>query len=89
MCTKFENSECVIICLHMDDMLNFGTCFDIVSKTKLFLESKFEMKDMGEVSAILGVKVIRKRDNIFLFQDQYIKKLLKKFDYYDFKSVKC
>jgi len=45
-------------------MLIFGTCIDIVSKTKLFLESKFEMKDMGETSAILGVKVIRKGDSI-------------------------
>ena len=55
--TKFENGDYVIICLYVDDMLIFGTCIDIVSKTKLFLESKFEMKNMGEASVILGVKV--------------------------------
>jgi len=58
-----------IICLHVDDMLIFGTCIDIVSKTKLFLKSKFEMKDMGEASVILGVKAIRKGDSILLSQD--------------------
>jgi len=71
----------------VDDMLIFGTCFDIVSKTKLFLESKFEIKYMGETSVTLGVKVIRKGDNILLSQEQYTEKLLRKFGYYDFKSV--
>jgi len=71
----------------VDDMLIFGTCIDIVSKTKLFLESKFEMKDMGETSVILGVKVLRKGDSILLSQEQYTQKLLRKFGYYDFKSV--
>ena len=87
MYTKLENGECVIICLYVDDMLIFGTCIDIVSKTKLFLESMFEMKDMGEASVILGVKVIRKGDSILLSQEQYTEKLLRKFGYYDFKSV--
>ena len=85
--TKSENRECAIICLYVDDMLIFGTCIDIVSKTKLFLESKFEMKDMGEASVILGVKVIRKGDSILLSQEQYTEKLLRKFGYYDFKSI--
>jgi len=82
-----ENGECVIICLYVDDVLIFGTCNDIVFKTKLFLGSKFEMKDMGEASVILGVKIIRKGGSILLSQEKYTEKLLKKFGYYDFKSV--
>ena len=87
MYTKSKNGECVIICLYVDDMLMSGTCIDIVSKAKLFFEFKFEMKDMGETSVILGVKFIRKGDSVLLSQDQYIEKLLRKFGYYDFKSV--
>ena len=68
-------------------MLIFGTCNDIIFKTKLFLGSKFQMKDMGETSMILGVKIIRKGDSILLCQEKYTEKLLKKFGYYDFKSV--
>jgi len=41
-----------IVCLFVDDMLIFGTCNDIVYKKKLFLGSKFEMKDMGEASSV-------------------------------------
>ena len=42
---------------------------------------------MGEASVILGVKIIRKGDSILLSQEKYNEKLLKKFGYYDFKSV--
>jgi len=85
--TKSENGKCVIICLYVDVMLVFGTCDDIVFKTKKFLGSKFEMKEMGEASVMLGVRVIRKGDSILLSQEQYTKKILRKFGYYDFKSV--
>jgi len=66
MMPRSENGECCIIYLYVDDMLIFGTCNDIVFKTKLFLGSKFEMKDMGEASVILGVKIIRKEGSILL-----------------------
>jgi len=84
---KSENGECVVICLYVDDMLIFGTCIDIVSRTKFFLGCKFEMKDMGEANVILGVRIIRKGDSILLSQEQCIEKLLRKFGYYDFKLV--
>jgi len=71
----------------VDDMLIFGTCNDIVFKTKLFLGSKFEMKDKGEASVILRVKIIRNGGGILLSQEKYTEKPLKKLGYYDFKSV--
>jgi len=74
--------------LYVNDKLIFGTCNDIVFKTKLFLGSKFEMKDMSEASVILGVKIIRKGDSTLLFQEKYTEKLLKKVGYYDFKSIR-
>ena len=64
--SKSENGECIIICLYVDDMLIFGTCIDIVSRTKLFLGFNFEMKDMCEANVILGVRIIRKEDSILL-----------------------
>jgi len=45
------------------------------------------MKNMGEANVNLGVKIIRKGDNILLSQEQYIKQLLRKFGYYEFKPV--
>jgi len=36
----------------------------------------------------LGVKIIRKGDSILLSQEHYVEKLLGKYKYYDFKSVR-
>ena len=55
--TKSVNNDHVIICLYVDDMFIFGTCSDIVFKIKSFLAYKFDVKDMGEASVILGVKI--------------------------------
>nr|GEV52389.1 zinc finger, CCHC-type [Tanacetum cinerariifolium] len=47
--SKFDASgKGVMICLYVDDMLIFGTDQDQVNKTKEFLSSKFDMKDLGE-----------------------------------------
>jgi len=55
-------------------MLIFGTCDDIVFTTKLFLGSKFEMKDMSGTNVIIGVRVIRKGDTILPSQEKYTQK---------------
>ena len=67
--TKIVDNDYVIICLYVDDMLIFGTCLNIVERTKLFLSTNFDMKDLGEVNMILGIKVIRSNDEIMLTQE--------------------
>nr|KAJ0208948.1 hypothetical protein LSAT_V11C400218260 [Lactuca sativa] len=47
--SKFDTSgKGVITCLYVDDMLIFGIDLEEVDKTKKFLSSSFDMKDMGE-----------------------------------------
>ena len=72
--TKLVNNDCVIICLYMDDMLIFGTNLSVVNETKLFLASNFDMKDLGELKVILGVKIIRNDSDIVLSQEHYVEK---------------
>lgn len=45
--SKIKGSDCVIICLYVDDMLIFGHNVNVVNETKKFLFSKFEIKDLG------------------------------------------
>nr|GEW90527.1 zinc finger, CCHC-type [Tanacetum cinerariifolium] len=55
---KFDTfGKGVIIYLYVDDMLIFGTDQDQVNKTKEFLSSKFNMKDLGEAEVILDPTV--------------------------------
>src|ERR1044072_7668805 len=75
--------DCVIVCLHVDDMLIFGTSLKVVIEIKQFLSSKFEMKDLGEVDVILGIKIQRKENGFSLSQAHYVEKLLRKFNSFD------
>jgi hypothetical protein len=86
--SKFDTSgKGVIICLYVDDMLIFGTNQDQVDKTKKFLSSKFDMKDMGEADVILGIKIIRGEHGISISQSHYIEKVLKRFNFQDCSPV--
>ena len=86
--SKTDDLGCVFLCLYVDDMLIFGTNIDIVNATKNFLNSCFEMKDLGEADVILGIKITRTLDGIFLSQSHYIEKILKQFGQFDCIPVK-
>ena len=45
------------------------------------------MKDIREVSVILGIKVIRKCHSIILSEEQYVEKTLRKIGYVDVNPV--
>uniref|UniRef100_A0A2N9FSL6 Reverse transcriptase Ty1/copia-type domain-containing protein n=1 Tax=Fagus sylvatica TaxID=28930 RepID=A0A2N9FSL6_FAGSY len=47
---------------------------DIIKATKRMLNSKFDMKDLGVVDVILGIKITRTSDGLVLSQSHYIKK---------------
>ena len=66
--SKVENNSCIIICLYVDDMLIFGTNLQVVIETTSFLRSKFDMKDLGEVEVILGIKITRTLNGLNLSQ---------------------
>ncbi|KAH9726106.1 hypothetical protein KPL70_008133 [Citrus sinensis] len=85
--SRFNGNKGVIICLYVDDMLIFGTDSESIELTKLLLSSNFDMKDMGLADVILGIKIIKNENGLVLTQSHYIEKILKKFYYYDCKSV--
>ena len=74
--SKFTETFGVIICLYVDDMLIIGTNMDGVNDTKAYLSLTFQMKDLGEVDKILGVKVKRHSGGFSLCQSHYIEKTL-------------
>nr|GEX17292.1 hypothetical protein [Tanacetum cinerariifolium] len=85
---KFDKSgKRVIICLCVDDMLIFGTNLVQVGLTKKFFSLKFSMKDMGEADVILRIRIKHKSSQIVISQSHYIKKVRKKFNYFDCTPV--
>ncbi|GKC55221.1 zinc finger, CCHC-type containing protein [Tanacetum coccineum] len=78
---KFNKSgKGVIICLYVDDILNFGTDQNQVDKTKEFLSSNFFMKDIREADVILRIRNKRENKGLTITQSHYIEKILKKFN---------
>jgi len=83
---SFENDH-VIISLYVDDLLIFGTSLNIIKNTKNLLCENFSMKDLGNASVILGMKITKMNDGIFLDQSHYVEKILKKFGFHDVKHA--
>ncbi|KAK2408198.1 hypothetical protein QL285_043729 [Trifolium repens] len=84
---KTNGNICTIICLYVDDMLIFGSNLSAVNNVKSLLCNNFDMKDLGEASVILGIKITRSDKGISLDQSHYVEKILKKYDYFDRKEA--
>nr|GEX77131.1 hypothetical protein [Tanacetum cinerariifolium] len=52
------------------------------------MHDKFQMSAMGELNFFLRLKVLQKKDGIFLSQDKYVGDILKKFRYTDIRAAK-
>ena len=56
----------VIVYLYVDDMLIIGSNNDIIKATKRMLINEFNIKDLGFVDVILGMKISRKSEGLVL-----------------------
>ena len=64
----------------MDDILLASSDVGLLLETKKFLFSKFDMKDLGEASFVLGIEIHRDR------QKAYLEKVFKKYSMQNYKS---
>ena len=64
--------------LYVDDILLFGNDTAVLSSVKVWLSKTFHMKDLGNASYVLGIKLYhhRSRKLIGLTQTMYIDKVL-------------
>ena len=86
---KRSNSGFVILSLYVDDILLAGNSKEMIDTAKRWLSSNFEMKDMGEASYVLGVKIVRDRAKrlLGLSQETYIKRMLERYHMQDRKLM--
>ncbi|KAL0402174.1 UNVERIFIED_CONTAM: Retrovirus-related Pol polyprotein from transposon RE2 [Sesamum latifolium] len=78
---KISGSSVAYLVLYVDDMLLIGNDIKMLDDIKAWLYTQFSMKDMGEASYILGIKIYRDRFRrmLGLTQSSYIEKVLKRF----------
>lgn len=78
---KVRGSVVTFLVLYVDDILLIGNDIPMLQSVKVWLSKNFTMKDLGEASYILGMKIYRDRSRrmIGLTQGTYIEKVLKRF----------
>ncbi|KAK1684410.1 hypothetical protein QYE76_045258, partial [Lolium multiflorum] len=78
---KVSGSSVAFLILYVDNILLIGNDIELLSSVKGYLNNSFSMKDLGEASYILGIKIYRDRSRrlIGLSQSTYLDKILKKF----------
>lgn len=75
----------VIIAIYVNDILIIWNDIQKKDQIKQELKTRFKMKDLCEASQMLGMRVEQKQEEgqILVNQEQYIKKILKKFNMSD------
>ncbi|KAM2645310.1 hypothetical protein EV1_018869 [Malus domestica] len=78
---KVVGEAVVFLVLYVDDILLFGNDTAVLSSVKVWLSKTFHMKDLGDASYVLGIKLYRDRSRklIGLSQSMYIDKVLSRF----------
>ena len=79
---KVSGRALTFIILYVDDVLLIGNDIPMLTSVKAWLSLKFSMKDLGEATFILGIKIYRDRSRMLLgiSQSTYIDKVLKRFN---------
>src|SRR5262249_19173563 len=78
---RVSGNAIVFLVLYVDDILLIGNDVSVLQFVKIWLSKQFSMKDLGEATYILGIKIYRDRSRrlIGLSQSTYIDKMLKRF----------
>lgn len=86
---KHVNGSPIYLLIYVDDMLIAAKSKNEINKLKKLLSSGFDMKDLGSAKKILGMEISRDRNSglLFLSQQNYIKKVLQRFNMQDAKAV--
>ena len=78
----------VFLILYVDDILLIENHVGTLSSVKVWLSGQFDMKDLGEASHILGIKLLRdcQKRMLGLSQASYIDEILAKYNMQDSKK---
>lgn len=70
----------VFLILYVNDIQIIGNDIESLTLVKVWLTKQFQMKDLGEASYVLGIRIFRDRKNkmLSLSQASYIDKILEK-----------
>ncbi|GJU01046.1 putative ribonuclease H-like domain-containing protein [Tanacetum coccineum] len=78
---KRVKSDILLVQVYVDDIIFRSTKKELCIVFEKLMHKKFQMSSMGELTFFLGLQVTQKDDGIFISQDKYVDKILKKFSF--------
>ncbi|GKC77206.1 ribonuclease H-like domain-containing protein [Tanacetum coccineum] len=77
--TKIDKGIFLTLLVYVDDIIITGNNVDEIEKFKVFLKSKFMIKDLGKLKYFLGIEVIDTNKGICLNHRKYVLDLLSEY----------
>ena len=76
-----SQQELEILAVYVDDLILITESKESMNELKVALKKRYKMKDMGELSYILGISVVQDHEKncVFLHQKHYIEAILRKY----------
>ncbi|GJV80484.1 putative ribonuclease H-like domain-containing protein [Tanacetum coccineum] len=82
-----DKGDILLVQVYVDDIIFGSTKKSLCTEFEKMMHKKFQMSSMGELTFFLGLQVKQKEDGIFISQDKYVTKILKKFGFSDVKTA--
>jgi hypothetical protein len=86
-CVFIYKTEEVIVSVYIDDLIFYELDQSMIADLISELEKRFEVKNLGNATWLLGIYIEYNEDGITLSQTAYIEKLLRRYGMKKFNSV--
>nr|GEV39854.1 hypothetical protein [Tanacetum cinerariifolium] len=84
---KKQTGDIMLVYVYVDEIIFGSTNKELCKAFEKLMKDKFQMSSMGKVTLFLGLQVKQKPDGIFISQDKYLAKILRKFGLTEGKSA--
>nr|GFA45947.1 putative ribonuclease H-like domain-containing protein [Tanacetum cinerariifolium] len=84
---KKQKGDILLVRVYVDGIIFGSTNKELCKAFEKLMKDKFQMSFIGELTFFLGLQVKQKDDGIFINQDKYVAKILRKFGFTNVKSA--
>nr|GEW82003.1 hypothetical protein [Tanacetum cinerariifolium] len=84
---KKQKGDILLVQVYVNDIIFGSTNKELCKAFEKLMKDKFQRSSMGELTFFLGLQVKQKDDGIFISQDKYVAKILRKFGFTYVKSA--
>nr|GFD02546.1 putative ribonuclease H-like domain-containing protein [Tanacetum cinerariifolium] len=82
---KKQKGDILLVQVYVDEIIFGSTNKDLCKAFEKLMKDKFQISSMGELTLFFRLQVKQKPDGIFISQDKYVAKILRKFSLTDRK----